>query len=76
MQKPSRVQPPATASYKVEGLPRGARPARPPDDGLVEAEIAAFDGFRQGRTLAAMHTKAGETGAPGPDNGDFVGVKT
>ncbi|MGH6800167.1 MAG: hypothetical protein ACRECZ_01900 [Methylocella sp.] len=39
--------------------------ARPTDDGLVEAEIAVFDGFWQGRTLAAMYTKAGETGAPG-----------
>jgi hypothetical protein len=48
--------------------------ARPPDDGLVEAEIAAFDGFWQGRTLVAMHIKAGETGAS--HAGDFVGIKT
>jgi hypothetical protein len=38
--------------------------AHPPDEGIVEAEIAAFDGFWQGRTLAAMHTQAGEIDAP------------
>jgi hypothetical protein len=58
-------------------LLRQAAPAaaRPPDDGLVGAEIAAFDGFRQGRTLAAMHSKAGETGAPVAGQWRFCGVK-
>jgi hypothetical protein len=43
--------------------PAAPAAAHPPDDGLVEAEIAAFDGFWQGRTLAAMHPQAGEIGA-------------
>jgi hypothetical protein len=39
--------------------------SRPPDDGLIEGEIAAFGGYRQGRTFVAMRAEAGETSAPG-----------
>jgi hypothetical protein len=52
------------ASYKVDACPAASAAARPPDDGFVVGEIAAFDGFWQGRTLAEMHTRAGEIGAP------------
>ncbi|MGH6840594.1 MAG: hypothetical protein ACREDV_00630 [Methylocella sp.] len=51
MQKPSRDLAPAAG--------------RPPEDGLVEGEIAAFDGFKQGRTLVAARFKAGEGSARG-----------
>jgi hypothetical protein len=64
MQKPSRVQAPAMASYKVDACSAASAAARPPDDGFVAGEIAAFDGFWQGRTLAEMHKRAGEIGAP------------
>jgi hypothetical protein len=37
--------------------------ARPTNDGIVEGEIAAFDGFWQGWSLAAMRPKTGEIGA-------------
>jgi hypothetical protein len=73
MQKPSRVQAPAMASYKVDACPAASAAARPPDDGFVAGEIAAFDGFWQGRTLAEMHTRAARSARRAPDNGDFIG---
>jgi hypothetical protein len=57
---------PATRHGELQGqraCAAASAAAYPPDDGLVEAEIAAFDGFWQGRTLAAIYTKAGEIGA-------------
>jgi hypothetical protein len=47
----------------LRACPAAPSAARPPDDGLVEAEIAAFDGFWQGRSLAEMHPQGGEIGA-------------
>jgi hypothetical protein len=50
----------------------------PPDDGLVDAEIAAFDGFWQCQILdtgAPMH-HAGDIGAPSAGNADFVAIQT
>jgi hypothetical protein len=76
MQKPFRVQPPATASYKVNACPAAPATARPLDDGLLAGEIAAFDGFWQGRTLAEMRTRAGAIARRAPAISDFVGVKT
>jgi hypothetical protein len=71
----SRPSYPPRRVASLRACPAAPAAARPTDDGLVEGEIAAFDGFWQGRTVAAMRTKAGEIGAS-PDNGDFVGIKT
>jgi hypothetical protein len=59
---------PATRPRRVTRLracPAAPAAGRPPDDGLVEGEIAALDGFWQGRSLAAVPTIAGEIGPPG-----------
>jgi NAD(P)-dependent dehydrogenase (short-subunit alcohol dehydrogenase family) len=50
----------------------------PPDDGLVEAEIAACDGFWQCQTLGAglWCTQAGDIGAPSAENADPVVIQT
>ena len=46
----------------------------PPDDGLVEAEIAAFDRFWQCQFLGAglSCTQASDIGSPSAENVDFV----
>jgi len=50
----------------------------PPDDGLVEAEIAACNGFWQCQTLDAglWCTQAGDIGAPSAENADLVVVQS
>jgi hypothetical protein len=50
----------------------------PPDDGLVEAEIAAWHGFWQCQTLKAglWCTHAGDIGAPSAENADLVVIQT
>jgi hypothetical protein len=50
----------------------------PPDDGLVEAEMAACDGFWQCQTLDAglWCTQAGDIGAPSAENADPVVIQT
>jgi hypothetical protein len=48
-----------------------------PDDGLVEAEIAAFDRFRRqflGTGLSCI--QASDIGAPSAENVDFVVIQT
>jgi hypothetical protein len=48
-----------------------------PDDGLVEAEIAAFDSFRcqfLGTGLSCI--QASDIGAPSVENVDFVVIQT
>jgi len=47
----------------------------PPDDGLVEAEIAAFGGCQfLGAGLSC--TQASDIGAPSAENVDFVVIQT
>jgi hypothetical protein len=63
--------------------PYGLRPEtlpnrHPPDDALVEPEIAACDGFWQCQTLDAglWRTQAGGIGAPSAENADLVVIQT
>jgi hypothetical protein len=50
----------------------------PSGDGLVDAEIAAFDGFcnANSSTLGLPCTHAGGNGAPSARNADFVVIQT
>jgi hypothetical protein len=50
----------------------------PPDDGLVEAEIAAFGRYWQCQFLGAglSCTQASDIGAPSAENVDFVVIQT
>jgi hypothetical protein len=50
----------------------------PPDDGLVEAEIAGFDRFWQCQFLGTglSCTQASDIGAPSAENVDFVVIQT
>jgi hypothetical protein len=50
----------------------------PPDDGLVEAEIAAFGGYWRCQFLGAglSCTQASDIGAPSAGNADFVVIQT
>jgi hypothetical protein len=50
----------------------------PPDDGLVEAEIAGFDGFWQSQFLGTGRqcTQASDIGAPSAEKMVFVVIQT
>jgi hypothetical protein len=50
----------------------------PPDDSLVAAEISAFEGFWHCQFVARELpcAQAGDIGAPGAGNADFVGIQT
>jgi len=72
----SRPSYPPRRGTRLRACPAAPAAARPTDDGLVEGEIAAFDGFWQGRSLAAMHPKPVRSVRRAPDISDFVGINT